>query len=65
MSSFLPADFDRLVDSAKREAARLRRDTINSWLDEAGRQVAHPVRAARRLAASVSRHTRIRHQQGA
>lgn len=57
-------DHARLIADAKHEAALLRRETLDSWMDGAVLAIAHPVRSANRLAASLARHTRIRNRQG-
>ncbi|MES3002109.1 MAG: hypothetical protein V4787_15570 [Pseudomonadota bacterium] len=64
MTHLQHADHARLIADAKHEAAVLRRDTLDSWMDGAGRAIAHPLRSANRLAASLARHTRIRNNQG-
>jgi hypothetical protein len=65
MSHLQHADHVRLIADAKHEAALLRRETLDSWMDGGGRAIAHPLRSAQRLAASLARHTRIRNRQGA
>jgi hypothetical protein len=65
MNTLPHADHARLIADAKREAALLRRETLDSWMDGAGRAIAHPLRSAHRLAASLARHNRLRGGQGA
>jgi hypothetical protein len=55
---------DRLADLARRHAAQLRADAIDDFWSTAGDAARRTLRAARRFAASLARHQRLRAGQG-
>ena len=54
------ADHARLMDAARRHAAQLRADAIDEFWSSAGSATLRALRSARRLAASLARHQRLR-----
>jgi hypothetical protein len=56
------AEHARLVELAKHRAADLRTEAIRAFWTGAGRAASDAARAARRYAASLARHARLRSQ---
>lgn len=59
------AEHARLTDAARRRAAQLRAEAIDEFWISAGCSAQRALRSARRLAASLARHRRLRAQHGA
>jgi hypothetical protein len=59
------SDHARLVDLARRHAAQLRDEAIDEFWCNAGSAARRALRSARRFAASLARHQRLRAGQGA
>lgn len=57
-------DRDRLADLARRQAAQLRAEAIDEFWSTAGDAARRTLRSARRFAASLARHQRLRTGQG-
>lgn len=58
-------DHARLLDLARRHAAQLREEAIAEFWCHAGDAARQALRSARRFAASLARHQRLRAGQGA
>lgn len=58
-------DHARLMDAAARHAAQLRAQAIEDFWSGAGSAARRALRSAQRLAASLSRHQRLRAGHGA
>ena len=58
-----PAEYNRLMETAKKRAAELRGDAIDEFWTGAGQAARRALRSATRLAASLARHSKLRRQQ--
>jgi hypothetical protein len=63
MNSTRPADYTRLMEAAKLQAAQLRREAIADFWSDAAAGTLRSLRSARRLASSLARHAQLRGQQ--
>ena len=63
-SSYLnhPAEYNRLMETAKKRASELRGQAIVDFWGEAGDAARSALRSATRLVASISRHAKQRRQ---
>jgi len=60
-----PAEYNRLMETARKRAAELRSDAINDFWSDAGTAARRALRSATRLAHSIARHARLRQHLGA
>ena len=58
-----PAEYNRLMETAKHRAAELRSEAIHHFWTGAGGAARRAMRSARLLTASLARHSELRRQQ--